>query len=141
MRIDRTTTACGATVLRQRKYTILVAVLLALLVLQSFAITTGSESTWHDVMATVLEWRYFKIVYSGVASNTNFRIALDRLGTAASAEQMYDMPATRPSDLVSDRTHSTPDRYPQERFSFGCVRACGVHLTGALSACITIPLG
>lgn len=55
MRTERATiTFGGTTLLRQRKYTVLVAVLLALLVLQSFAITTGAESIWHDVMVTVL---------------------------------------------------------------------------------------
>ena len=52
----------GATLLRQRKYTVLVAVLLALLVLQSFAITTGSDDIWHDVMATALGVAIFLVV-------------------------------------------------------------------------------
>ena len=60
----------GTTLLRERKYTVLVAVLLALLVLQSFTITAGSESTWHDVMATVLGVAIFLVVFDRSALRT-----------------------------------------------------------------------
>ena len=53
----------GSTTLRQRKYSVLLALLFAQLVLQSFAITTGSESIWHDVMATVLGVAIFLVVF------------------------------------------------------------------------------
>jgi hypothetical protein len=49
--------------LRQRKYTVLLVVLLAMLVLQSFAITTGSEVIGRDVMATVFGVAIFLVVF------------------------------------------------------------------------------
>ena len=55
MQTERATiTFGGTTLLRQRRYAVLLAVLLAVLVLQSFVITTGSKSIGHDVVAAVL---------------------------------------------------------------------------------------
>jgi hypothetical protein len=53
----------GTTLLRKRKYTALLVVLLAMLVLQSFAITTGSETIWRDVMAPVFGVAIFLVVF------------------------------------------------------------------------------
>ena len=53
----------GTTLLRQRKYTLLLVVLLAMLVLQSFAITSASERIWRDVMATVFGVAIFLVVF------------------------------------------------------------------------------
>jgi voltage-gated potassium channel len=53
----------AATSLRQRKYAILVTVLLAVLVLQSFAITRDSGSIGHDIIATVLGVAIFLIMF------------------------------------------------------------------------------
>ena len=62
--------------LRRRKYTVLLAVLLALLVLQSFAITTGSESIGHDVMATALGVAIFLVVFERSALQTVMAVFL-----------------------------------------------------------------
>jgi hypothetical protein len=53
----------GTTLLRQRKYTALLVVLLAMLVLQSFDITTGSKMIGRDVMATVFGVAIFLVVF------------------------------------------------------------------------------
>jgi voltage-gated potassium channel len=54
MRTERArVTFGGTTLLRHRRYAVLLAVLLVALVLQSFVITTGSKSIGHDVAATV----------------------------------------------------------------------------------------
>jgi len=66
----------GTTLLRQRKYTVLLAVLLAQLVLQSFAITTGSESIWHDVMATALGVAIFLVVFDRSALQAVMAVSL-----------------------------------------------------------------
>jgi hypothetical protein len=66
----------GATLLRQRKYTVLLAVLLAMLVLQSFAITNDSESIWRDVMATVLGVAIFLAVFDRSALQTVMAVFL-----------------------------------------------------------------
>ena len=58
------------TLLRQCKYTILLAVLLAMLVLQSFAITNHSEGIWRDVMSTVLGVAIFLVVFDRSALQT-----------------------------------------------------------------------
>src|ERR1700744_1999404 len=77
MRTDRATmTFGGATLLRQRKYTVLLAVLLSMLVLQSFAITNDSESIWRDVMATVLGVAIFLAVFDRSALQTVMAVFL-----------------------------------------------------------------
>jgi hypothetical protein len=64
MRTSRATiTFGGTTLLRQRRYTVLLAVILAVLVLQSFVITTGSKSIGHDVVATVLGVTILLVVF------------------------------------------------------------------------------
>jgi hypothetical protein len=64
------------TLLRQGKYTALLAVLLAMLVLQSFAITTASEGIWCDVMATVFGVAIFLIVLERSALQTVMAVFL-----------------------------------------------------------------
>jgi hypothetical protein len=77
MRIDRATITSGATtLLRQHKYTVLLVVLLAVLVLQSVAITTGSESIGHDVMATALGVAIFLVVFERSALQTAMAVLL-----------------------------------------------------------------
>jgi hypothetical protein len=49
--------------LRQRKYTVLLALLLAALVFQSFVVTTGSKSIGHDVVATVFGVALLLVVF------------------------------------------------------------------------------
>ena len=66
----------GTTLLRQRKYTALLVVLLAVLVLQSFAITTGSESIGHDVMATLCAVAIFLVVFERSAVQTVMAVVL-----------------------------------------------------------------
>jgi hypothetical protein len=58
----------GTTLLRQRKYTVLLAVLLAVLVFQSFAITTGPKSIGHDVVATVFGVAILLVVFERSAA-------------------------------------------------------------------------
>jgi hypothetical protein len=66
----------GATFLRQRKYTALLVVLLAMVVLQSFPITTGFESIWHDVLATVLGVAIFLVVFERSVLQTVMAVLL-----------------------------------------------------------------
>jgi voltage-gated potassium channel len=66
----------GTTLLRQRKYTALLVVLLAMLVLQSFAITTSSGSVWRDVMATVFGVAIFFVVFERSALQTVMAVFL-----------------------------------------------------------------
>jgi hypothetical protein len=66
----------GTTLLRQRKYTALLVVLLAVVVLQSFATTTGSASLWHDVMATVLGVAVLLVVFQRSALQTAMGLIL-----------------------------------------------------------------
>lgn len=64
MRTERATiTFGGTTLLHQRRYAVLLAVLLAVLVLQSFVITTGSKSIGHDVVAAVLAVTILLVVF------------------------------------------------------------------------------
>ena len=64
LRTERATIMFGVTtLLRQRKYTVLLGVLLGILVFQSFAITTGSESIGHDVISTVFGLAIFLVVF------------------------------------------------------------------------------
>jgi len=58
-----TMTFGGTTSLGQRRYTVLLAVLLSLLVVQSFAITTASEGIVRDIMATTLSVVVFFVVF------------------------------------------------------------------------------
>ena len=66
----------GATLLSQHKYTALLVVLLAMLVLQSFAITTGSEGIERDVMATVFGLAIFLVVFERSALQTVMAVFL-----------------------------------------------------------------
>jgi hypothetical protein len=63
-------------VLRTRKYTVLLAILLTALVLQSFAITLGSKKIEHDVMATVLGVAVFLVVFERSAVRTVMAVVL-----------------------------------------------------------------
>jgi len=58
-----TMTFGGTTSLGKRRYSVLLAVLLALLVVQSFVITTASEGIVRDVMATILGVVIFLVVF------------------------------------------------------------------------------
>jgi hypothetical protein len=60
----------GTTLLHQRKYSTLLVVLLAMLVLQSFAITSSSETIWRDVIATILGVAIFLVVFERSALQT-----------------------------------------------------------------------
>jgi hypothetical protein len=60
----------GTNLLRWRKYTVLLAVLLGVLVFQSFAITTGSESIAHDLIATLFGVTIFLVVFERSAVQT-----------------------------------------------------------------------
>jgi hypothetical protein len=51
------------TLLRRRKYEVLLALLLAFLVLQSFTVAIDSKSIWHDVTTTVLAVAIFLVVF------------------------------------------------------------------------------
>ncbi len=62
--------------LRQRKYTVLLAVLLAMLVFQSFVITTGAEGIGHDVIATVFGVAIFLVVFERSAVQTVMAVFL-----------------------------------------------------------------
>ena len=53
----------GTTLLGRRKYTALLVVLLAMLVLQSFEITAGSEGIWRDVLGTVFGVAIFLVMF------------------------------------------------------------------------------
>ena len=64
------------TLLRTRKYTVLLILLLAGVVLQSFAITPGSERIEHDVMGTVLGVAIFLVVVERSAARTVMAIVL-----------------------------------------------------------------
>jgi hypothetical protein len=66
----------GTTLLRQRKYSVLLVVLLVVLVLQSVAITTSSESIGHDVMATALGVAIFLVVFERSARQTVMAVFL-----------------------------------------------------------------
>jgi hypothetical protein len=71
MQTERATITFGSTtLLRQRRYTVLLAVLLAVLVFQSFAITIGSEGIGHDVIATVFGVAIFLVVFERSAVQT-----------------------------------------------------------------------
>ena len=76
----------GTTLLRQRKYTVLLAVLIAVLVFQSFSITTRSEGIGHDVIATVFGVAIFLVVFERSAVQTVMGVFLliadfNRVGT------------------------------------------------------------
>ncbi len=60
----------GATLPRRHKYAVLLAVLLAVVALQSFAIATGSDSIGHDVMLTFLGVAIFLVVFERSALQT-----------------------------------------------------------------------
>ena len=60
----------GRTLLRRRKYTVLLAVLLAMVVLQSFSVATGSEEIWRDVMATFFGVAIILVVFERSALQT-----------------------------------------------------------------------
>jgi voltage-gated potassium channel len=66
----------GTTLLRQHKYAALLLLLVAMLVLQSFAITTGSEMIGRDVMATVFGVAIFLVVFERSALQTVMAVFL-----------------------------------------------------------------
>jgi voltage-gated potassium channel len=66
----------GTALVRQHKYTALLIVLLAMLVLQSFYITTGSERIGRDVTATVFGVAIFLAVFERSALQTVMAVFL-----------------------------------------------------------------
>jgi voltage-gated potassium channel len=66
----------GTALVRQHKYTALLIVLLAMLVLQSFYITTGSERIGRDVTATVFGVAIFLVVFERSALQTVMAVFL-----------------------------------------------------------------
>jgi Ion channel len=66
----------NTTLLRQGKYTVLVAVLLVMLVVQSFAITTASGSIGRDVMSTLLGVVTLLVVFDRSALRTVMAVFL-----------------------------------------------------------------
>jgi hypothetical protein len=77
MRTERATvTFGGTTLLHQRRYTVLLALLLAVLVVQSFVITTGSEGIWHDVAVTTLGVTILVVVFERSAARAVMAVFL-----------------------------------------------------------------